>query len=161
MRIVLTELTKRNMKIASGIHILFSFIYFFVFVCDQPLYTEHKLLISVLGIISYIFIGFLMKESSIVQNFISASAISLLGLGYWLLVLMMFNSASMHDQGGSWVGPGIVWIFYIPHIHGLEILPIEGGNYAHLILLVLNFALTPIIFLIIQSKALLKRMVSA
>lgn len=161
MRIVLTELTKRNMKLATGIHILFSFIYFYLFVCDQPLYTEHKLLISVLGFISYIFIGFLMKESSLVQNFISASAISLLGLGYWLLVLMMFNSASMHDQGGSWVGSSIVWIFYISHIHGLEILPIEGGNYAHLILLMLNFALTPIMFLIIQLKALFKRMVSA
>jgi len=42
----------------------------------------------------------------------------------------------------------------------LEILPIEGGNYAHLILLVLNFVLTPIIFLIIQLKALVKRMVN-
>ncbi|GIO40784.1 hypothetical protein J41TS4_05420 [Paenibacillus apis] len=123
---------------------------------------EHTLLVDIIGLISYIVLGLFLKVSERrIHNLISASSVTILGLVLWLLIFLIYILNMNNGKEFSFVGPEVIWLFYLPYVHGSYYISLQMGNFNNgylfgCILLLNNFAITLLIYLTIKIKHRLK-----
>lgn len=154
----INETTERNIFIAVGLHFLFSFGFWVAFLYMNEKLQEHTLWIDIVGWVSYLIVGSFMKVSDRnFHNILSASCVTIAGFLYWLLLFFGYVQGMNGEEGISTVGPGMIWILYLPYVHGSYFIlnqhNITNNGYLFgLVLLLINISITFYLYLILKFK---------
>lgn len=121
-------------------------------------------MVDMIGWVSYLVVGSFIKVSERnIQNIISVSFISIMGILFWLLLFSIYVQEINNDQSMSWFGPVIIWIFYLPYVHGSYFIlnqqdVLQNDYLLAYILLLNNICISGILYVIIKVKHRLKKL---
>lgn len=161
---IFDEQTKKNILISLGLHLFFSFGFWVSFLYLHDQFLSNTLWVDMIGWVSYLVVGIFIKVSERnIQNIISVSFISIIGILFWILLFSIYVQEINNAQSISWFGPVIIWFFYLPYVHGsyfiLNLQDVFQNDYLiAYILLLNNVCISVILYLIIKVKQRLKKL---
>ena len=159
---IFDEQTMNNMLKTFVLHFFFSFGFWISFIYLNE-YLSNTLWVDMIGWISYLVVGLFIKVSErTIQNIISVSFISIIGIIYWFILFSLYVQELNNNESMSWFGPGIIWIFYLPYVHGSYFIlnqqdVIQNDYLLAYILLLINIGISVLLYLIIKVKQRIKK----
>lgn len=163
MNIKIDEQTEKNILISLGLHLFFSFGFWVSFLYLNDQFLSNTLWVDMIGWVSYLVVGIFIKVSERnIQNIISVSFISIMGILFWLLLFLIYVNEINNHQSPSFFGPEIIWFFYLPYVHGFYLIlnqqdVIQNDYLLPYILLLNNICISVILYIIVKVKQQLKK----
>lgn len=156
------EQTKKNIRISFGLHLFFSFGFWVSFLYLNDQFLSNTLWVDMIGWVSYLVVGIFIKVSERnIQNIISVSFISIMGILFWLLLFLIYVN-EINNQSPSFFGPVIIWFIYLPYVHSFYLIlnqqdVLQNDYLLPYILLLNNICISVILYIIVKVKQQLKK----
>jgi len=151
------------MIVAIVLHLVFSLGFMYILFNRNVILEEHTLWVDIMGLISYIVVGFFIEVSDRdIYNLLSASSVTIVGLLFWLLLFLIYVIEMNNGKEFSFVGPEVIWFYYLPYIHGSFYISLHtnisnNGYLFGYVLLLNNLGITLLIYLTIKFKQRIKK----